>query len=79
MKINLTTPLVIIKQPEIKETLTEVSIDRIVDIPTQKKVFVFINGQRIELEALSNDNYDVPNEWTNADIVSAVEAIYSAS
>lgn len=76
LKITLSTPKVIIKQPEITETITELVIDRIVDIPEQKKVAVFIGGNRIELETLSGDNYDTPIEWTNADVVTAVKAYY---
>ena len=74
LKITLTTPKVIVKQPEVTETVTELVIDRIVDIPGQKKVFVFINGERIELDALSGDNYDIPTEWNNAAILNAVKA-----
>ena len=76
LQINLPTPLTVVKQPLIEETITEIVIDRIVDIPGDKKVVVFIKGQRIELDQLSGDNYDVPNEWTNADIITAVKAHY---
>lgn len=76
MKITLTNPKVIIKQPEISETITEITIDRIVDIPKEKKVVVFVTGERIELESLSGDNYDTPSEWTNAAVLSAVKAHY---
>ena len=56
---------------------TEITIDRIVDIPSMKKVFVFIKGERIELAQLSGDNYDTPSEWTNADVIAAVKAHYN--
>lgn len=76
LQIPLTAPLTVVKQPEVTETITEITIDRIVDIPSEKKVNVFIKGQRIELAQLSGDNYDTPNEWTNADVVAAVKAHY---
>lgn len=76
MHITLTTPITIIKQPEIAEIVSEIEIERIIDIPKQKKVIVFIGGKRIELPSLSNDNYDNPSEWTNADIITAVKAYY---
>jgi len=76
LKITLTTPQVIVKQPEVTETITEIVIERIVDMPEQKKVAVFIGGERIELKTLSGDNYDTPSEWTNADVVTAVKAYY---
>lgn len=76
LQITLDTPKTIIKQPEITETISEITINRIVDIPDEKKVIVFIKGERIELSQLSGDNYDTPNEWTNEDVVSAVKAHY---
>ena len=79
LKITLTTPKVIVKQPEITETVTDITIDRIVDIPAQKKVAVFVSGERIELDALSGDNYDSPSEWTNADVVDAVKAYFDVA
>lgn len=78
LNIELTTPVKIVKQPLVEETVKELVIERIVDVPKDKKVFVFIKGERdkVELAGLSGDNYDVPDEWTNADIVAAVKAHY---
>jgi len=79
MSLNITfdAPQEIIVQPEIKKTITQLSINRIVDIPSERKVAVFIDGERIELDALSGDNYDTPAEWSNATLVDAVKAYYS--
>jgi len=77
IKISLTNPITVVKQPEVTETISEITIERIVDIPSEKKVNVFIKGQKIELSQLSGDNYDTPNEWTNADIIAAVKAHYN--
>ena len=77
LQINLPAPLTVVKQPLIEETITEIVIERIVDIPGDKKVVVFIQGQRIELDQLSGDNYDTPSEWSNSDVVAAVKALYS--
>jgi len=77
-KIELTTPVKIVKQPLVESTITELVIERIVDVPSEKKVFVFVKGERdkVELTQLSGDNYDTPDEWTNADIIAAVKAHY---
>lgn len=77
LKIALTSPQTIIKQPEITETVSEIVIERIVDIPALKKVFVFIRGERIELPQISGENYDSPKEWTNNDVIAAVKAHYN--
>ena len=79
LKITLETPKVIVKQPEITKTITEIVIDRIVDIPAQKKVAVFIDGERIELDTLSGVNYDTPSEWDNAAVVAAVKAYFGVA
>ena len=79
LQINLPTPLTVVKQPLIEETITEIVIDRIVDIPGDKQVVVFIKGNRIVLNGLSGDNYDNPEEWTNSDIIEAVKAHYNIS
>ena len=77
LQVSLSAPITVIKQPEVTETITEITIDRIVDIPSMKKVFVFIKGERIELAQLSGDNYDTPSEWTNADVIAAIKAHYN--
>ena len=77
LQINLPTPLTVVKQPLIEETITEIVIDRIVDIPGDKQVVVFIKGDRIELDQLSGDNYYNPEECTNSDIIEAVKAHYN--
>ena len=74
LKITLNAPKTIVKQPEVTETISEIKIDRIVDIPAEKKVFVFVKGQIINLPQLSGDNYDTPSEWTNEDVIDAVKA-----
>ena len=79
LKITLETPKVIVKQPEITKTITEIVIDRIVDIPAQKKVAVFIDGERIELDTLSGVNYDTPSERDNAAVVAAVKAYFGVA
>jgi hypothetical protein len=74
LTVNITTPITYVTQPEESVTLQgNVVIKRIVDIPGEKKVIAFVEGiGRLELDELSGDNYDVPAEWTNADVVNAV-------
>ena len=63
----------IIRPAETATFRDQITINRIVDIPSERKVIVFIEGLgRIVLEDLSDSNYDTPNEWTNADVQAAV-------
>ena len=57
------------------EAGTEVQILQIIDTPASKSVEVIVeNLGEIKLDSLSDDNYDTPAEWTNADVVAAVKA-----
>jgi len=72
--ISLSAERVVVSKPAETTTLpATIKIERIVDIPDEKKVFVFLQGLgRIELAELSGDKYDTPGEWTNSSIVDAV-------
>ena len=57
----------------------DIVINRIIDIPGNKKVIAFVDGiGRLELAALSDANYDSPAEWSNADVVAAVKAVLTS-
>ena len=76
LQVTLPAERVVVSRPAETTTLpVEVKIERIVDIPDEKKVFAFVRGLgRIELADLSGDNYDTPGEWTNSSIVESVTA-----
>jgi hypothetical protein len=74
LEIPLITPLNLILAPEVKRTMSKIVINRVVDLPSSRMVIVWIMGQRIELNALSGDNYDNPEEWTNSTLIEAVKA-----
>lgn len=76
MSLNVSlsaTESVTLRPAEVVELSGDVSISRIIDLPKQRKVIAVVDGLgRINLEELSGDNYDTPNEWSNADVVTAV-------
>jgi len=76
LEVTLPTELEVVTTPAVTTKLaTTVKIERIVDIPSQKEVAVFVEGLgRIVLADLSGVNYDKPAEWSNSDIVAAVTA-----
>jgi hypothetical protein len=74
LEIPLITPLDLVLAPEVKRTMSKIVINRVVDLPSSRMVIVWIMGQRIELNALSGDNYDNPEEWTNSTLIEAVKA-----
>lgn len=76
MSLNVTlsaTESVTVTPAEVVDLSGTVSINRIIDLPKQRKVIAVVEGLgRITLDELSGDNYDTPSEWSNADVVTAV-------
>ncbi len=81
LSITLSGQKEVVIQPQETVTLNgEVSIRRIVDIPGERQVVVFVDGLgRIELDELSGDNYDTPAEWSNADVLTALTNYINAN
>tara|TARA_B110000285_G_C14670321_1_gene400034 strand:- start:25 stop:279 length:255 start_codon:yes stop_codon:yes gene_type:complete len=81
LSITLSGQKEVVTQPQETVTLNgDVSIRRIVDIPGDKQVVVFVDGLgRIELDELSGDNYDSPAEWSNADVLTALTNYINAN
>jgi len=81
LSITLSDQKEVVTQPQETVTLNgEVSIRRIVDIPGDRQVVVFVDGLgRIELDELSGDNYDTPAEWSNADVLTALTNYINAN
>jgi hypothetical protein len=72
VKLNTTKELVV--RPAETITTDTLVIERIVDIPEEKSVFVFIRGLgRVKVAALSDAKYDAP-QWTNESLAAAVAA-----
>ena len=66
--------IVLVQPQKTIEISNQVTITRIVDLPHERKVFVFTEELgKIDLPSLSNQNYDSPYEWTNADLLAAVQ------
>jgi hypothetical protein len=75
LSVNISSEKTVTTVPAETVTLPagDIKILRIVDLPQQKKVFVVTDELgKIDLDELSGDNYDTPNEWTNASIQTAV-------
>lgn len=80
LQIPIDESLSVVVTPAVIKTFVDnITINRIIDIPDEKKVRALVNGIFIELDSLSGDNYDTPNEWTNADVIEAVKDYFNVS
>lgn len=81
LKVTLSSSKTLTTQPAQTVTIPagDIEIRRIVDVPGEKRVSVFVDelGQ-IDLAELSDSNYDSPANWTNADVQTAVSNYIAA-
>jgi hypothetical protein len=75
MKITLSAQKEIVVAEQVK-TVNEISINRMVDLPQQKKVLVFTNelGQVVLWEGTA---YDAIGQWTDQDVIVRLNELYS--
>jgi hypothetical protein len=75
MKITLSAQKEIVVAEQVK-TVNEISINRMVDLPQQKKVLVFTNelGQVVLWEGTA---YDAIGQWTDQDVIARLNELYS--
>lgn len=72
MNITLNTEKTIVTRPAETKVVTSVTVERIIDIPGEKSVYVFLNDiGRVKLETLSGVNYNNP-PWTDELVLDAV-------
>jgi hypothetical protein len=76
MKINLNNPKEVIVVQEESKTIDTITIQRMVDVPEQKKVFVFTRelGQVVLWEG---EEYDSIGQWTDQDVTDRLISLYS--
>ena len=74
MNINLNTEKTIVIRPVETRTVSTISIERIVDIPAEQSVYVFLGELgRVKLDALSDANYNNP-PWSDQMVIDAATA-----
>ena len=76
MEINIINPKEVVVVPEQKKTIKKITIQRMVDIPNQKKVLVFTEelGQIVLWE---DTQYDNIGQWTDTQVIERIQEIYS--
>ena len=77
MEITLQTPQTIVIKPEETKTLEKLTVMRMVDLPNEKKVRVFIKELREPITIWEGDEYDAIGQWTDSDVQTKLTELYS--
>jgi len=75
MVITLTQPKEVIVTPEKKITLSTLTIERMVDLPNEKIVRVFIREIPEALVLWEGDAYDTIGQWTDANVKARIKEL----
>lgn len=76
MVITLNTPVEKVTRPEETKTFTELEVERIVDLPIEKKVKAFVVGFGA-VELWTGDDYDAIGQWTDTDVEDRLKVLFS--
>lgn len=78
MKVEISNPKEIIVVEEQKKVFNSLNVNTMVDLPQEKKVMIFIDELPDPVTLWEGDSYDAIGEWTNADVISKLNELYSA-
>jgi len=76
--ITLSTPQIITIQPAKTKTITELTINRVVDLPGQKIVRAFIQELDAPVVLWQGAAYDAVGQWTDSDVTARLNALYNS-
>jgi hypothetical protein len=77
MEITLQTPQTIVIKPEETKTLEKLTVMRMVDLPAQKKVKVFVKELKEPVTLWEGAEYDSIGQWTDSDVQAKLTELYS--
>ena len=77
MNITLSAPKKIVLQEEKSKTISTITVQRVVDLPKQKTVKVFITELDEPVVLWEGDAYDAAGQWTDADVIAKLTQLYS--
>lgn len=77
MEITFQTPQTIVIKPEETKTLEKLTVMRMVDLPNEKKVKVFLKELREPVILWEGDEYDAIGQWTDSDVQTKLTELYS--
>ncbi len=78
MNITLNTPKKIVLQEEKSKTVTSLTVNRVVDLPKQKMVRVFVEEIDEAIVIWEGAAYDAAGQWTDADVAARLNELYNA-
>jgi hypothetical protein len=77
MQITLTAEKTITVIPAQTKTVSTLTVVRIVDLPTEKRVRCFIQELNEPVDLWEGADYDTIGQWTDTDVTNKLLSLYS--
>jgi len=77
MEIKLSKSKEVVTVPEQKVTLDTITINRIVDMPGQKKVIAFVKELHQPIVLWEGAAYDSIGQWSDSDVTARIATLYA--
>jgi hypothetical protein len=77
MEITLQTAKTVVVTPEKTKTFNTLTVMRMVDLPAQKKVKVFVKELKEPVTLWEGAEYDSIGQWTDSDVQAKLTELYS--
>ena len=78
LSIKLSNPKTIVVQPAKTKTIETLTVERIVDLPGQKKVRAFVNGIDGPIILWEGAAYDSVGQWSDTDVINRLNELYNS-
>jgi hypothetical protein len=79
MQINFNSPKNVVVVSQQTATFSSLTIQRMIDLPAQKKVVVYLQQVNEPITLWEGASYDSIGQWTNTDVANAILALYGAT
>jgi hypothetical protein len=76
--ITLTNPKTVTIQEAKTKTISTLTVERVVDLPQQKKVRCFVKELDEPVTLWEGAEYDSIGQWTDTDVVNKLTSLYNA-
>lgn len=77
ISINLTNPKTVVLREATVKTFNTVTVSRMVDIPKQKIVRVFLEELETPIILWEGEDYDNIGQWTDGDVIEKLNELYN--
>lgn len=77
MEIQFNEEKTVVVRPAETKKLTKLTIDRVTDVPSEKKVYARVKEIVNIITLWSDDEYDNIGQWTDVDVVNRIHQMFS--